>query len=375
MLIHGRFLTQWGRVVEGEIELKNGRIVRVEPGGKGVGADLDTDGIVVPGFVELQINAGFGHDLTFEPESVTMLAEKLPSTGVTAFLATLITSPLEEYPQKLRTLAGAALEAKGAVVLGTHLEGPYLNPASKGAHDPLLMREPNMDELPMLLGDGFTRLMTLAPELPGAHELIAELCRRGIVVSMGHSAATYEQAVEAMNRGVSYGTHLFNAMPAFHHRKPGLIGALLTHPIPIGMIVDGLHLHPETVRLVYQVKGSAGITLVTDAMAALGMPPGRYVLGNQEVTVRPDGSARLADGTLAGSTLSMNRAVWNMVRFSGCTLAQAVEMASLTPAKVLGLESRKGRIAPGYDADLTVLGSSGEVLATVVAGEMVYKRG
>jgi N-acetylglucosamine-6-phosphate deacetylase len=217
--------------------------------------------------------------------------------------------------------------------------------------------------------------MTLAPELVGALEVAGWLHEKGIIVSAGHTAATYEEGQVAFEAGINMVTHLFNAMPSLHHRKPGIAGAsLLSKDTFCGIIVDGIHLHPGVVNLAYRLKGAANIILVTDAMAGMGMPPGKYVLGGQEVIVT-DNTARLADfaGTLAGSILTLNQAVANMICYSGCSVAEAVGMASLNPARLLGIDKYKGRLATGYDADIAVFKpDSFEILMTLVNGEILH---
>lgn len=372
LTLHGAFLSPVGTIQEGVIHIRDGQIAAVRPGPPTSAPDRTVAGVIVPGFIDLQINGAFGHDFMNEPESVIQVAQRLPATGVTGFLPTIVAAPLEDYPRWLQTVTAASARADGAQVLGLHLEGPFLNPEKKATNRPELLRPPSLDELHALL-NGFVRLMTLAPELPGALELVAELRRRGVVAAAGHSMATYDEAISAFMAGVNYGTHLGNAMRGLHHREPGLLGALLSSDVPVGLIVDGIHLHPEMVRLVYRLKGATGITLVTDAIAALGMPPGRYPLGRQMVTV-DDRSARLEDGvTLAGAILSMNTAVKNVMAFTDCTLFEAVLMASRTPARVLGL-ARKGEIAPGFDADLTVLEADGTIELTLVGGKIVYDK-
>lgn len=370
--LYGPLLAANGVLAEGEVTLEGGQIAAVHPGPPRATPDITIEGVLLPGFIDLQINGAFGHDFMGEPESVIEVAARLPATGVTGFLPTIVAAPLDHYRPWLERITAASRETHGAQVLGLHLEGPFLNEARKATNRPELLRQPNVDELHTML-NGFVRLMTLAPELPGALELVAELRRNGVVASAGHSDATYEQAMAGFAAGIAYGTHLFNAMRGMHHREPGLVGALLASQVPVGLIVDGIHAHPEMIRLAYRLKGSAGITLVTDTIAALGMAPGTYQLGTQRVTT--DGvSARLADGvTLAGAVLSMDAAIRNMRAITGCSLAEAAAMASTTPARVLGLP-RKGQIAPGFDADLTVMDEQGRITLTIVGGEIVYRR-
>lgn len=375
MKIAGQYLSPQGDFRLGTLTITQERIVQVKPGLR-PDADLVVgEGWIVPGFIELQNNGSYGYDLTADPASVAPLAAALPQQGVTAFLPTIVTSDWESYPERLSIYRKALSDVAGDIVLGLHLEGPYLNPARPGAHPPQHLRIPEVEEVAAWATLAPTRLVTLAPEIPGAGPVITRLKQMGILVSAGHSAATHEEALAAFAAGVCYGTHLYNAMPPLAHRAPGLIGALLTTPhIHCGLIVDGVHSHPAMVNLAYRMKGAAGITLVTDAMAAAGMPPGRYPLGEQTVTV-DETSARLESGSLAGSVLTMERAIHNMIKFSGCSLAEAVQMATLTPAKVLGMADRIGALAPGYLANVVVLNKALEVEWTLVKGKEAFRAG
>jgi N-acetylglucosamine-6-phosphate deacetylase len=215
--------------------------------------------------------------------------------------------------------------------------------------------------------------VTLAPELPGALDVIAALSARGVLVSAGHSMATYDQAEAAFNAGARYGTHLFNAMPALAHRDPGLPGALLADDRTIvGFIADGVHTHPSVIKLVWRALGAARLNLVTDAMAALGMSAGTHRLGDYDVTVDAT-SARLAGGTLAGSILSLDQAVRNLIDTTGCILAEALSTVTTTPAKAIGVDGQRGRIKPGYVADIVLLSRDLRVRATICEGEIVYR--
>jgi N-acetylglucosamine-6-phosphate deacetylase len=329
-------------------------------------------GLLCPGFVDLQINGAFGADVRSDPEAIRTLAARLPATGVTSFLPTLISSPPDRYEAFFAAFEKGAAE-KGAHVLGAHLEGPFLAPERKGAHDPANLRPVDQGFLRELLRSGKVRLMTLAPELENSLEAIELLVEEGAVASAGHTQATYAEISCAADAGLRLGTHLYNAMRPLAHREPGTVGALLTQDrIRTGIIADGVHVHEAAIRLAHRAKGPEGLVLVTDAMEAAGMDPGDYELGGRRVRLQ-DGAVRLPDGTLAGSALTMDEAVGNAVRFLGVSLAQAVRMAAETPAAALRLDS-KGRIAVGCDADFVLLDEGGTVLQTIVSGERVYER-
>lgn len=335
---------------------------------------IDGDGwIVSPGLIDLQINGAYGFDFTSQTDSIPSVASRLPETGVTSFLPTLITSPIEDYSGKLRAVLDAQQELVGARVLGAHVEGPFLNKIKKGAHNPILFYEPTTALLEKIFPLEVVRIVTLAPELFHSLEAIRWLVARGIIVSMGHSAANEVETLAAIGAGVTYGTHLFNAMPAMHHRTPGLVGVFLTSNLArFGLIVDGLHIHPRMVQMAWKCRGHKGITLITDAMEGMGMPHGEYKVGNRKVTVSEKG-AWLKDGTsLAGSILSMDEAVRNMIQFSGCTPAQAIRMASTTPAEVLRINDKFGHLKSGYIADITIFDRSLLVQATIVQGTLVF---
>ena len=368
--LSGQLLFPDGVLRAGHVDLEDGSIAGVR-----AGETAETQ-IIAPGFVDLQVNGGFGVDLTAEPEKVYHLASALLPTGVTAYLPTIISSPLDTYRRAFDTLSPLSLFGRAgrqARILGLHLEGPYLSSARKGAHNAAHLRpvaDPLGDEL--LTPD--VKLMTLAPELEYAVEAVRELRARGVVVGLGHTAATYDQAVAALDAGATWGTHLFNAMNPLHQREPGAVGALLAaEHASVGVIADGVHVHPSIFKWLVRAKSASRITLVTDAMAAAGLGPGSYLLGDRRVTV-DDTSARLADGTLAGSILTMDQAVRNLVGWRACSLAEALLMASTTPADVLGLRGF-GRLEPGCAADLVILDEHLRVQHTIVGGELVYTRG
>jgi N-acetylglucosamine-6-phosphate deacetylase len=358
-------------LVEGERIAAVGRADQVPrpPEARQVGAD---GLLLAPGFIDLQLNGAFGNDFTADPGTLWEVGARLPRYGVTAFLPTVLTSPPETVAAAQEVVCRAAPPGyRGAIPVGLHLEGPFINPEKRGAHNPAYLRAPDLAAIEGWSPDRGVRLVTLAPELPGADELVRILSARGVVVSAGHSMATYEGARAGIEAGITYGTHLFNAMPRLGHREPGLIGALLgDQSVTVGVIADGVHLHPGIVSLIWQAGGPTRVNLVTDAMAALGMPPGRYGLGDWEV-ISDGEAARLADGRLAGSVLSLDQAVRNLVKFAGCSPAQAISTVTSVPASVLGLGSSRGHIAPGSRADLVLLDNELRVVTTVVGGEVV----
>jgi len=361
------------------ILIENGRISQINASTDGfIPGDaqrIDGGGLIaVPGFIDLQLNGAFGSDFTADPSTIWDVSARLPRYGVTSYLPTVITSPLEKINQARRVLLEERPSGfSGAEPLGLHVEGPFLNPRKKGAHNPVYLQTPDDTLVADWSPQSGVRLVTLAPELPEALGMIKELASRGVVVSAGHSMATYAEAGTGFAAGVRYGTHLFNAMPPLGHREPGLPGALLDNPQSVaGIIPDGIHVHPALIRLAWSAKGSAGLNLVSDAMAALGMPPGQYNLNDLQVTVT-EVDCRLADGTLAGAILSIDEALRNLIRFTGCTLPEALATITTTPAQLLGIDRQRGRIAPGLLADLVLLTPDLQVITTIANGHIVYQ--
>jgi N-acetylglucosamine-6-phosphate deacetylase len=353
----------------------------VVSGSDGAGRVLDATGCsVLPGFVDVQINGGFGIDLTGEPNRVDELAALLPRTGVTSFVPTVVTAPPEVTARALQVLGDAPAGAPGAAQqLGVHLEGPFLHPDRKGAHDARHLRAPAIHEVVAWAGDRSRpddrrlSMVTLAPELPGALDVVRRLVDLGVVVCAGHTSATPAELAAAADAGVTGATHLYNAMGTFGSRDPGAVGALLANPTLIcGLIVDGVHVDPLMVTVAWRALGPHQIALVTDAVAALGAPAGAYRIGRIEIVV-DDVSARTSTGVLAGSILRMDQAVRNLVAFTGCSLADASIAASATPARLLR-RTDVGRLDVGCSGDIVLLDDDLEVAATVVAGHVAYDR-
>jgi N-acetylglucosamine-6-phosphate deacetylase len=344
-------------LVLGDVEVVDGRIARYGVAGNG-------SGTAVPGFVDLQVNGFGGVDfLGADEDGYRRAGEALLETGVTGYLPTLISAPEEEL---LAALAAVPRHATGPRIVGVHVEGPFLSPRRLGIHPASARRDPDPALLERLLAAGPVRLVTLAPELPGAEGLIDILTSRGISVSIGHSDATAQQAHAAFDRGVRTVTHLFNAMRPFTHRDPGVAGAALARPdVTVQIILDGVHLAVETAGFVW--RAAAGrMALVTDAVAGAGVGDGAYPLGTGEIQVSR-GAARGPNGELAGSVLTMIDAVRNLHRL-GVPLSDAVNAATAVPAGVLG-EPELGRLDVGQPADLVVLDDNLEIERVLIAGE------
>lgn len=375
--------------VAGEVTVKAGRIEAIWPESADAAAiDLGSRWLV-PGLIDGHVHGGGGAQCnTADPEEIAEVARYHARHGTTALLATTVPAGTDELCAALAAIARGGELAGGAEVLGAHLEGPFLSRARPGAMDPDAFRDPDAGLLERLMkASGGLRVMTVAPELPGALELIAQLVGLGVVISLGHSEADYEQACRAVYAGASSATHVFNGMTPFHHRRPGLLGAVLDLPgVNCELICDGVHVAPAAMRLARRAKGVSGLRLVTDAMQAAGMPDGEYRLGRAPVRVIDgralvtDARGRVADGAgqaaengvLAASTLTMDRALAGAVAMLGIRVEEAVELASANPARVLGLQDRKGAIAPGLDADLVVLDEDLACWATMVGGRWVH---
>jgi N-acetylglucosamine-6-phosphate deacetylase len=326
--------------------------------------------LIAPGFIDLQVNGFRGHDAADGRDEIAAISELLPSTGVTAFLPTLISAPVADGAEFSANVA-AATESRGARVLGAHIEGPFINPSFRGAHDPVRLFQPTPENVE-IIAVARPRLVTLAPELPGGLEAIARFVRSGIVVSAGHTGADFEEGRRAIAAGVRFGTHIYNAMQAVHHRRPGIALALLLDPrVSVGLIADGEHIHPAVLTQLVRIKGAARIALTTDQTAAAGAPPGRYRISGR--TVESDGSVcRLEDGTIAGSAATMDDLVRRMAAAPGMNPARAIAMASTVPARVLG-ERGLGRIRVGGCADLVVLDADLRVRLTMVGGKVTFR--
>lgn len=354
----------------GWVRVEDGVVVETGAGAPSSRPDLSPD-VLLPGFVDLHVHGGGGHDVARSPEDLAGAVAFHRRHGTSATLVSLVAAPVDALCRQLGWIADRAelgVRADGAV-LGAHLEGPFLAHARCGAQNPAHLLAPDLGALRELVAAarGHLRCVTIAPELPGALELVDELVSHGVVVAVGHTDATYAEAVAAFEHGATLVTHLGNGMRPFHHREPGPALAALERGVPCELINDGAHLHPAVVRGVH----SAGRpVLITDAMDAAGMGDGRYALGGQPVEVR-DGLARLvANGSLAGSTLTMDAALRRAVR-DGSPLERVSAAASRTPAAVLGLAERFGEVAVGRAANLVLLDADLRVTAVVAGPDVI----
>ncbi|AIS63341.1 N-acetylglucosamine-6-phosphate deacetylase [Listeria ivanovii] len=326
--------------------------------------------LLIPGMIDVHIHGANNYNMMDgSTESIQAVSMACAETGCTSFLVTSVSSSLEDLIQMIKQTKKVIGKEKGAKIAGIHLEGPYLNIEKKGMQNPAYLRHPDLNEMIQIFdeADGLIKMVTIAPELPGGIELIEFLKKRDVVVAIAHSNATYEEAQNAFEKGASHITHCFNAMPTIHHRSPGLVTAALENDsISVQTIVDGVHLHPGIVRLIHKIKGPDKVVLTTDALQAMGVGDGAYIFGGHQVTVK-EGIARLEDGTLASSTVTMNKSLRLSTEF-GINLQDSIQMATSTPATILGMENL-GQIEEGYMADLVLLDNKFEVLCTWINGE------
>ena len=331
---------------------------------------------LLPGFIDLHVHGGMNCEaMDATPESLHTMARFYAQHGVTAFLATTWTDSRERIQAALENIATCmGSYPDGATLLGAHLEGPYINDAKGGAQNPEHIRRAHRDEAKSFLDIDVIRLLALAPEYRENHWLIEACIQRGITVSIAHTAATYEEVRHAVALGATQATHTFNAMSGLHHREPGAVGAVLTNDIiRAEIIADNVHVHPAVLNLIHRTKREDGIILVSDAVRCAGMPDGDYPIDDRTISVH-DGIARLPDGTLAGSTLTMDRALYNFMRATSSGVASVWRTSSLNPARAIGLHHQKGSIEIDKDADLVLVDADMSVYATIAEGRIIYQR-
>ncbi len=346
---------------------------RLAAEGTAPGPAVDLGGaIVTPGFVDVHTHGGGGFTLhATDVAEIQGYARWAATTGTTAFLAGVVGVADGPPVAQIRTaVAAAEAGTVGAEIVGIHLEGPYINPARRGAHDPAWLRLPDPAETEQILAlcRGYLKLITVAPELPGAAAMIDRLVAAGVTVSIGHTDADYAQAQAAIPHGITHATHCFNAMRPLLHRAPGPLGAIVEADQVQGeLIADGMHVLPAAARALIHMLGPERIVVVTDALAAAGLPGAEFTFGGQTAHVA-DGVARLADGTITGSVLTMDQALRNVRAFGDVTLPEAVGMLTRNPARAAGVSARKGMLRPGYDADLLIFDAALRLQATICRG-------
>lgn len=364
------------RIEKGSLLIENGIIKEINPSETKVQNSIDCKGLYVsPGFVDVHIHGAGGHDTmdgTFE--AINEISKTICKYGTTSFTPTTMTMSADDILKSMISIKKAKIEGTdGATVLGAHLEGPFISPSAIGAQNPNYLISPSYENFESMTGDAIDAVVsiTMAPEVEGAKELASILSSKGIRCSMGHTKATYEQAIDGIKHGFCHSTHLFNAMTGFTHREPGVVGATFDSDITTETISDGIHISYPSLRVAYKQKGTDKTLLVTDAMCACGMPDGTYALGGQPVIVK-NGAARLENGALAGSILTLNRAIKNLYDNTDYPLYEIVKMASYNGAKYCRVDYRKGQIKENFDADLTIFDENIDIKMTIIGGKVVY---
>ncbi|WP_066251650.1 N-acetylglucosamine-6-phosphate deacetylase [Neobacillus drentensis] len=386
LLMGARVYSEQQIIEDGYIKIKNQKII--EMGSSNELSNKDGFNVIeipahynaVPGFIDVHIHGVAGADtMDATKEALDTMVMALPKEGTTSFLATTMTQEGKQIENALIN-AGKYIKEQQfpgkSEIIGIHLEGPFVNSLMAGAQPIQHIIDPDVSLLKewQKLSNETIKLVTLAPERPSGLAMIRYLKENGIIASIGHTAATYDEVNEAIEAGANHVTHLFNQMRGLHHREPGVVGAaFLREELKAEIIVDGVHVRPEMVNLAFKQKQSDGLILITDSMRAKCLKNGKYDLGGQEVTVE-NGKAILEEGTLAGSILKMGHAVKNIISFTGCSLDEAIEMSSVNPAKQLGFYDRKGSITVGKDADIVILDEDMEVYMTICRGSLAFKR-
>jgi N-acetylglucosamine-6-phosphate deacetylase len=373
----GKVVTPLDVFDQADLVIDDGKIAAVGPGvAQGeIAETIDAGGnIVAPGYVDVHVHGSAGHDtMDGTREAIEGMAKFFATRGVTSFCPTTLTAGAGEIMTSVRAVLDCQQNPiEGAQPLGVHLEGPYIDASKKGAQPEQHVRSATVGDYKDFFSVGNIKLITFAPEIEENKELIGFARSHGAAVVVGHSSAGYEEMVEAVKQGLNHATHTFNQMQGLHHRQPGTVGGvLLLDEIYAEFIADGVHLHPAICDMIVRLKGPDKAVMITDAISGAGMPDGEYELGGQKIVVS-EGAVRLADGTLAGSCLTLDRAVRNIREFTGRPLGECIQMATLTPARSIGVADRKGSLEPGKDADVLILTPDLEVRTTMVGGKVVF---
>ena len=378
MLIKNCNIIYLNKIENGSILIENGKIKEINPIACSDENIFDAHGLYVsPGFIDVHIHGAGGFDtMDGTDEAINVIARTIVKHGTTAFTPTTMTVSIEAIQKSMRVIKKLKEEGtEGAHVLGAHLEGPFISPEAIGAQNPNYLLPPSISTYNEMVRDCEDAVVsiTLAPEVDGAKELIKYLSEKGIVCSLGHTKATYEQAMEAIECGACHSTHLYNAMTPLNHRNPGVVGATFDSDITTETISDGIHISYPALRIAYKQKSTDNVLLITDAMMACSMPDGEYSLGGQSVTVE-NGAARLKNGSLAGSVLTLDKAVKNVYKNSNLPLYEIVKMASYNGAKHCKVNDYKGQIKEGYDADLILFDDDINIKRVFILGKEVFSR-
>lgn len=374
MLIKNCKIIFQDKIEYGNVLIKDGKIEKITSETLDDNEIIDAEGLYLsPGFIDVHIHGAGGCDtMDGTAESLNIISKTIASFGTTSFLPTTMTCALEDIKKAVAAAARCMEEGtEGANIVGVHLEGPFISPSMIGAQNPKYIEKPSINTFKYMIGENLPiiKSITLAPEVEGAKELIEYLKNKGIVVSIGHSKATYKETVESIKCGVCHSTHLYNAMTPLHHREPGIVGAIFDTDITTETISDGIHISYPSLRIAYKQKGFNKVLLVTDAMMACGMPEGKYALGGQDVFVK-DGAARLEGGSLAGSVLTLDKAIRNVYKNSNYALYDIIKMATYNGAKHCKVEDRKGLIKEGYDADLVLFDDDINIKKVIIGGKI-----
>lgn len=376
VIVNGVILTPDEQISGHQLVIQGEKILGIHPAGPVGTEDISIDArgkTIIPGLIDIHMHGANGFDcMDATSEAILGMGRFIARHGVTAYLPTTVTASLESTLGAIRNTVRTPPPRDGARHLGIHLEGPYLDHDHRGAQPAEHLRPADPNEYRAWLEIKDIRLITVAPEVMGVPDLIRAGRQAGIEFALGHTGATYEQALAAVEAGVSQATHTFNGMAPLQHRAPGALGVVLSDErIKAQVIVDGIHVHPAIVKLLIKAKGVDHTILITDAMRATGLPDGDYALGDQMVHVQA-GIAQTQAGGLAGSTLTMDQALRNTMGFANLSLQEALPMATSVPATAIGLKRQKGRIAPDFDADIVILDDTYQVCMTMVGGQVVY---